>query len=149
MAKGIFQMPLKLLINWFLLNHQVDYVFIAWIMVYMKTFQFSITNESFKSREYSLADIRRYSQIWEGFGVSLLTWRWKKHLVRYMHGPMEINRGPWLMASSKRESSVWKPLEFNLTSILNEGESDWPDFSHVKTFSITENPALSCLDFTV
>lgn len=96
---------------------------VAWIMVYMKTFQFSITNESFKSREYSLAGIRRYSQIWEGFGVSLLTWRWKKHLVRYMHGPMETNRGPWLMASSKRESSVWKPLEFNLTSILNEGES--------------------------
>ena len=26
MSKGIFQMPLKLLINWFLLNHQVDYV---------------------------------------------------------------------------------------------------------------------------
>ena len=30
---------------------------------------------------------------------------------------------PWLTASSKRESSVWKPLEFNLTNILNEGES--------------------------
>lgn len=96
---------------------------VTWIMVYMKTFQFPITNEFLKSREYSVAGIRRYSWIWEGFGVSLLTWKWKKHVMGYMHGLLETNRGPLLMASSKRESSVWKPLEFNLTDILNEGES--------------------------